>query len=474
MNVLFATSECAPFIKTGGLGDVAGALPLSLAKKNVNVSVIMPYYKTIKEKYSDKVEFVTSFDMSLSWRNLYCGILKYESGGVKYYFIDNEYYFNRPNIYGDYDDGEKFAYFSKAILASLNCIDDFPEVIHLNDWQTALVPVMKKAYYQDDESYSNIKTIFTIHNIEYQGKTELSFLNEVLGMSDTYMQYLNYGGCINFMYSAIMLADKVTTVSKTYAEEIKEPYFAHGLSEVLRQNWYKLRGVLNGIDTTIFDPVNDKNLYFNFSDDKLAGKYKNKAKLQQELGLDVDDTVPVLSMITRLVSHKGIDLVKFVMEEVLNKINIQLVILGTGSEEYENYFKYLQDKYPGRVSSNIKFDSALANKIYASSDMFLMPSQSEPCGLAQMISMRYGTLVIAREVGGLKDTVYPVDVSTSTIEGRGFTFKSYNASDMADAIYRACELYNQQEYWNILMRRVMKEDFSWDNSADEYINLYNL
>lgn len=469
MKILFAASEAAPFIKTGGLGDVAGALPAALKKKGAEVCVVLPLYEAVKEKFYDKLEYVTKFDVLLSWRALYCGVFKAKFNGVTYYFIDNEYYFKRKPAYGFYDDGERFAYFSKALLEMLSRIDFMPDVIHCNDWQTALVPVFLRGNYGHIPEYQRIRTVITIHNIEYQGKVPEDFIKNVIGVSDEYRNVLWYDDCVNFLKSAIVLADKITTVSETYAEEIKDPFYSHGLAAILNENTYKLSGIVNGIDNLAFNPKTDKYLWNKYDSGCLKNKQLNKIELQKKLGLNVDENVPVISMVTRLVGHKGIDLVKYVMEEMLTE-NIQFVLLGTGDQQYEEFFRYIGDKYPGRVSINITFNEELANQIYASSDLFLMPSKSEPCGLAQLICLRYGTVPIVREVGGLKDTIKPIN--PETLEGCGYTFKSYNAHDMLGAVKRAIELYYQKDKWNTVLTNIMNINNSWSVSAEKYMNVY--
>lgn len=470
MNVLFVTAESAPFMKTGGLGDVAYALPKALNIKGTQTRVVMPLYKRVKMNYMDKLEFVCEFTVPLSWRMAYCGVYTCENDGVIYYFLDNEYYFYRDNAYGDFDDGERYAYFSKASLEMLSHIDYYPDVMHINDWQTALVPLFLKAHYSHLEEYQKIKTVFTIHNIEYQGKMSYKVFTDILGVDDSFMQYINFENCVNFMYSAIRLSDRITAVSKTYAEEIQDAYFGNGLEKVLANNSYKLCGIVNGIDTDVFDPQTDPVLPRRYSIKSLHGKAINKVELQKELNLPQDAEIPMVSMVTRLVAHKGIDLVKFVLKEIVD-CGVQFVLLGTGDKEYEEFFKEMERQYPNNVKALIMFDATLANKIYAASDILLMPSKSEPCGLAQMIAMRYATVPVVRETGGLKDTVSPYNPETG--EGRGFTFKTSNAHDMLAAITRSLDIYCQKDKWKELIKKNMEEDFSWDNSAGEYIELYN-
>lgn len=470
MKLLFAASEGAPFIKTGGLGDVAYALPRALSEReDMEVTVVLPYYAAVKNKFADEMKFVCNFGVPLSWRNAYCGVFRAQRDKVTYYFIDNEYYFLRSSAYGDFDDGERFAFFSKAILEMLQHIGYYPDVIHLNDWQTALIPVFLKAHYGNLQPYQRIKTVFTIHNIEYQGKMPYTFCDEVLGLSAEYRQYLQYGDCLNFMVSAVKLADKVTTVSATYADEIKDAFFAHGLEHIMRDYSWKLSGIVNGIDMDSFDPETAKSIV-NFSVDDMSGKAENKAALQRDMNLPVRAEVPVIGMVTRLVSHKGLDLVEYIFDELMQR-EVQVVLLGTGDRRFEDFFRFMQWKYPTKVAANLKFDLALSNRIYASSDLFLMPSKSEPCGLAQMISMRFGTVPIVRETGGLKDTVIPYNQDNGT--GRGFTFKTYNAHDMLAAIDRAITMfYNDKKNFANVQRNGMTSDFSWAASAQKYVNLY--
>jgi starch synthase len=470
MKVLFATAEAAPYIKTGGLGDVMHALPLEVSKnKNASICVFLPYYKKIKENKDFDIEFITSFYTTLGWRKAHIGLFraKSKSRKLKYYFIDNEYYFGRDNLYGYFDDGERFAYFSKAVLEALAHIDFIPDVVHLNDWQTALVPVLLKLGMMAE--LKNIKTVFTIHNIEYQGKMPGEFAYEVLGFSGEQSSILMHDKCINLMKGAITCADKITAVSKTYSHEIKHAYYSHGLDEVLRENEHKLLGITNGIDTKLYNPETDKNLPVNYSAADIEKKKENKRYLQEMLKLEVNDNIPVIAMISRLVSHKGMELVAFIAHELL-KQDIQLAVLGTGDKRYEDLFRFLECSYPNKVSANIKFDLKLASRIYAGADMFLMPSKSEPCGLAQLIAMRYGTVPVVRETGGLFDTVPALD--TETMEGRGFTFKVYNAHDMLGAVNRCIDFYHDKEKWQKHIKNIMGYDSSWKSPALEYVSLY--
>lgn len=471
MNILFAASEAAPFIKTGGLGDVLHALPRQLAQEEgQQVSVVLPYYQRIKWDPRWQTEFVTSFGMYLSWRELHVGVFRTVRDGVTYYFIDNEYYFGgRGSVYGDYDDGERFAYFSKAVLEMLRRVGLFPDVLHCNDWQTALIPVLLKSSFSDDGRYHNIKTVFSIHNIEYQGKVAYGFLQEVLGLPQYWHNVLAMGDCLNFMKGAIEVADRVCTVSRTYSYEIRYAYFAHGLEGVLQRHAGKLSGIVNGIDFDVFNPETDPVLAVHYSYANVDKKQQNKAFLQQKLGLPLRDDVPVIAMVTRLVEHKGLDLVYGICDEWMQR-DMQLVAVGTGDGKYEDMLRYLAYTYPDKVSANLLFDPALANQVYAGADFFLMPSKSEPCGLSQLIAMRYGTIPIVRETGGLVDTVLPLDVET--LEGRGFTFKAYNAHDMLGAIDRALGFYHDPGKCRTAMAHIMQIDSSWAQPAREYLALY--
>ena len=480
MNILFAASEASPFIKSGGLGDVLGALPPELSKNgDVEVAVVLPYYAKIKNNSDSDIEYLNSFHMPLAWRNTYVGIFrsvlkqrgkgKQKGSNVTYYFIDNEDYFGRNELYGYPDDGERFAFFSKAILEMLQHIDFEPDIIHLNDWQTGFVPLYLKAVYRDIENYGKIRTVFTIHNIEYQGKAEADFLPYVLGIDEKWRDVASWDGLINAMKSAIVLCDKLTTVSETYAHEIRYAYFAHGLESIIDENRYKTCGIINGIDTNLFNPQKDANPDFKFKPSDLSGKAKCKARIQELFGLPVREDVPLVAMITRLVSHKGLELVEWVADN-LATMGIQLAVIGTGDKHYEDMFKFLTYVHPDTVSAKIMFDPSLATKLYAGSDFFLMPSKSEPCGLSQMIAMRYGSVPIVRETGGLVDTVSPLN--TETLEGTGFTFKVFNAHDMLGAVERAAEFFKDTEKLNKHRSAIMKTDTSWKIPAQKYKLLY--
>lgn len=467
MKVLYASSEALPFAMSGGLADVAGALPKALRKRFIGCRVVMPLYSSISEELRSKMTFVCSITVPVAWRRQYCGIFEAHIDGVIYYLIDNQYYFNREGMYGHYDDAERFAFFSRAVLEIIPYIGFTPDIIHCNDWQTALIPVYLDTFYKYDDLYKNMKTVFTIHNIQYQGKYGKELIGDVLGIPYERESIIEYDDCVNFMKGAIQCSNKVTTVSPTYSKEILDPYYSHGLDGILKEFTYKLTGIVNGIDVDIYNPETDNLIYKNFSADDMSGKAYNKQKLQEELGLPVRDNAPVIGIVTRLVKHKGLDLVKHVFEELL-KADIQFAILGSGEWEFENFFNEMAGKYPDKVGLRIGFNPQLAHRIYAGSDIFLMPSQSEPCGLAQMVALRYGTIPIVRETGGLNDTIS----DSGDGEGNGFTFKSYNAHDMQNTVWRAIAGYSDKQGWQTLRERAMKCDNSWGTSANAYIKLY--
>ena len=467
MKVLFASSEAYPFACSGGLADVAGALPKALRKRFVGCRIILPLYSTIPEELKQKMTFVCSVTVPVAWRRQYCGVFEAHLDGVIYYFIDNQYYFKRDGLYGYYDDAERYTFFSRAVLEVLPHIDFTPDIIHCNDWQTALIPVYLDAFYKQNEFYKDIKTVYTIHNIQYQGKFGHELLEDVLGLPAERRGIVEYDNCINFMKAAIQCADKVTTVSPTYAKEILTPYYSHGLDNILKEFTYKTTGIVNGIDVEVYNPETDKLIYKNFTVEDVSNKAVNKASLQEELGLPKKADTPVIGMVTRLVKHKGIDLVKCVFEELLQK-DVQFAILGSGEWEFETFFHEMSKKYPEKVGLKLGFNPQLAHRIYAGADIFLMPSQSEPCGLAQMVALRYGTIPIVRETGGLNDTIKDSHDGT----GNGFTFKNYNAHDMQYTISRALEGYKDKDGWSILRERAMKCDNSWKTSANAYIGLY--
>ncbi len=467
MNVLFAASEARPFIASGGLSDVIGALPKALNGAGCDCRVILPLYSDIPDKFREDMHRIAEINVQLGWRSLYCGLFEVEYNGVIFYFIDNEYYFKRNGIYGHFDDGERFAYFSKAVLEAVRVMDFEPEVIHCHDWQTGLIPTFRHLFYHSDPKIGKAKTIFTIHNIQYQGNYDMYFAEDVLGLAQDQRNLVEYDGRCNYMKAGIDRCDAISTVSPTYASEIQDPWFAWGMDRLLRERKYKLAGILNGIDTELYDPTADKDIPATFSKYDLSGKAKCKAELQKELGLEVDPTAMVIGMVGRLVSHKGLDLVKSVFEDILQK-PVQFAILGSGESSYEGFFRYMQERYPGKVSFVCGFIPALAKRIYAGSDVFLMPSKSEPCGLAQMIALRYGTVPIVRETGGLKDSIKDV----GGIKGNGFTFQTYNAHDMLDAVDRAYVLYQKPERWRETVLNALACDFSWSRSAHAYTRLY--
>ena len=468
MKVLYVASEAQPFAASGGLADVAGSLPRALRLRLIGCRIVMPLYDDIPQSLKDTMRFVTSFSVPVSWRRQYCGIFETRYNGVIYYFLDNQYYFKRQGLYGHYDDAERFAFFSRAVLEMLPYIDFKPDIIHCNDWQTALVPTYYNLFYAQNEWYRGIKTIFTIHNIQYQGKYGTELYEEVVGIPPHGRSILDCDGCINYMKGAIETANRVATVSPSYAWEIRDPWFSHGLDPILNARAWKLRGILNGIDTTSYNPATDIQLYAHYTADDLSGKAVNKQKLQERLGLEQNPDVPIIAMVTRLVSHKGLDLVKFALDQLMREEYVQFVILGSGDWEYESFFRSMHERYNGRLCACHGFIPELSRKIYAGADIFLMPSKAEPCGLSQMIALRYGTIPVVREVGGLRDSIQ--DSGTGT--GNGFTFANYDAMDMLGCIRRAIAGYWQKDGWKILVQRAMNSDNSWARSATEYINLY--
>lgn len=468
MKVLYAVSEARPFITSGGLGDVAGSLPQSLRKRLIGCRVVMPLYDAIPKELKDSMKFITHISVPVSWRRQYCGIFEARAGGVIYYLLDNQYYFKREGIYGHYDDAERFAFFSRAVLEIIPSLGFKPDVIHCNDWQTALVPVYYSTLYSELAGYENIKTVFTIHNIQYQGVYGKELLNDVLGLADRHYPLLEYDGDINLMKGGIECANMVTTVSPTYAREILDPWYSHGLDSILTTREWKIKGILNGIDTDVYNPEIDDEIFENYSLEKPEGKAANKAKLQEHMGLAQKEDVPLIGIVSRLVSHKGFDLVKTVLEEILSTVDMQMVVLGSGEWQYETFFKDMAEKYPDKLKVKIGFIPELAKKIYAGSDIFLMPSKSEPCGLSQMVALRYGTIPVVRKTGGLKDSV----TDSGDGKGNGFTFESYDAAALLHAINRAIEGYKNKDGWEILVERALSSDFSWGRSANEYIRMY--
>ena len=471
MKVLFAASEAHPFIKTGGLGDVMGALPKSLIKLGVDARVVIPKYKNIKDELKQKLQFVKWFTVPVGWRNQYCGVFQYQHNEVIYYFIDNEYYFNRDGLYGYFDDGERFAFFNRAVLEFIKEIDWQPDLINCNDWQTGMVPVLLNLEYKKDQFYSRIKTVFSIHNLLFKGSFSPKVLPELFGYD--YMPLVNgsveLDGSVSFLKGGLNYCDQITTVSKTYAEEIKTPQYGEGLDGFLRSKSYYLMGIVNGIDYEEFNPQDDKFIFKNFNINSINNKVENKLALQRELGLPPKKDTPMIGIISRLTHQKGCDLIVNMIDRLLQR-DIQVVILGTGDYWYEETFKNLQYRYPDKVSANIKFDNTLAHKIYAATDMFLMPSLFEPCGLGQLIALRYGSIPIVRETGGLKDTVYPYNKYNGV--GNGFGFKNFNSNELMQIIEYALTIYNDKNAWNNIIRQAMNSDNSWEKSATQYKWLY--
>ncbi|ERI91641.1 glycogen/starch synthase, ADP-glucose type [Clostridiales bacterium oral taxon 876 str. F0540] len=473
MKILFVASEAHPFMKTGGLGDVAYALPKALRKIGVDIRVIIPKYSDIKQEFKDKMHTLDTFNVPVGWRNQYGGLQYLEYDDIPFYFIDNEYYFKRPSSYGFYDDGERFAYFSRAVLEAVNHMVDFtPDVIHLNDWHTGMIAPIMKEHYKNNPRFKAIKTIFTIHNLQYQGVFPKETLGDLLSLGENYFSedMLKYYDGISFMKGGLNFSDKITTVSSSYAEEIKTPFYGEGLHGLMQVRSRDLSGIVNGIDTELFNPKEDNELFYNFDHNDISGKIKNKIELQKLLNLPVNENIPMIGMVTRLAGQKGIDLLAHVIEEIL-QLDLQLVVLGTGEHNYEEMLKYYAGVSSDKLSANITFNNTLAKRIYASSDMFLMPSLFEPCGIGQLLALRYGTLPIVRETGGLKDTVHPFNEYTN--EGNGFSFSNYNAHDMLYTIKRALGFYENKELWNNLVKNAMLEDNSWKKSALEYKKLYD-
>ena len=476
MKVLFVTAECWPFAKTGGLGDVSYALPKALKKEGVDIRVIMPKYVNIPKYLKDKMKKVAVFNVNVAWRNQYCGLLELELDGVKFYFIDNEFYFKREGeyayLYGYDDDVERFTFFSNAVLESLKRIDFYPDIMNLNDWHTGMIPLLLKEHYKGDDRYSNIKTMYTIHNLRYQGVFSNRHIEDTLSIPRFHLDEGNieYYGGINFMKAGIVYSDKVSTVSPTYANEIQTKYYGEGLDGLIKENGYKLKGIVNGIDYEINNPEFDKNIVCNFNIESIDNKIKNKIELQKILGLEINENIPMIGIVSRLVSQKGLDLLSYMMPEIVEE-DLQLVVLGTGEEQYQSMLNYYSGKYPNKVATILTFDAALAQQIYASSDMFLMPSLFEPCGIGQMIAMRYGSIPLVRETGGLKDTVIPYNKYTG--EGNGFSFANYNAHEMYYCIKSAIDIYKEDKNtWNNIVRSAMNTDNSWKKSAKEYLRAY--
>jgi len=470
MKVLYAASEALPFKSSGGLAEVAGSLPKALRRRFVGARVVMPLYDSIPQELRDSIKFLTHMVVPVAWRRQYCGIFEARANNVIYYLLDNQYYFKRGSqIYGHYDDAERFAFFSRAVLEILPHLGEFrPDVIHCNDWQTALVPVYQTTLYGQNEYYQGIKTVFTIHNIEYQGKYSLDLLQDVFGLSPHHAALVEHDGCVNLMKGAVECADAVTTVSPTYAGEILTPYYAHGLDTILNKRQYKLSGILNGIDVDGYNPETDPDIPANYGADNISGKAACKAALQQKMGLTEDPDAPLIGIVSRLVAHKGVDLIMAKLDELLLHSSAQLALLGSGELIYEDYFRGLAERFPGRVAACIDFIPALSRQIYAGSDLFLMPSKSEPCGLSQMIALRYGIIPVVRETGGLRDTVQDSGLG----RGNGFSFHDFNADELLRTLHRAIEGYKDRDGWSILIKRAMECDNSWGQSANEYIRLY--
>lgn len=465
-KVLFVASEARPFVATGGLADVIGSLPQALAKDaKYDIRVVLPLYSDVKVEFRRKMSFLGNIYVPLGWRNQYCGVFTCCENGVTYYFIDNEYYFKRPGCYGYYDDGERFAFFSRSALEILPFIGFYPDVLHCHDWQAALASVYLKTLYVNIPEYQQIRALFTIHNIEYQGKYSLEILEDLFGLSNDYRGLMEFDGCINLMKAAIECSEQFSTVSPTYAQEIQTAQYAHGLQDIIRKNAQKLTGILNGIDVDSYNPATDSALFSNFDANNLQNKAICKTEMQKMLSLPVKN-VPVIAMISRLVAHKGLELVKTVIEDILHE-DVQFVLLGTGDVAYEEYFKDLAHKYEGKVSANIAFNGDLSRKIYSGADIFLMPSVSEPCGLSQMIASRYATVPLVRETGGLYDSIKPYGAG-----GNGFTFASCNAYDMLYVMHEALDTYKNTEAWQALMKKAATTDFSWSRSANDYKALY--
>ena len=469
VKVLFVAAEAVPFVKTGGLADVIGSLPKELLKEGIDARVILPKYGDIPERYREMMTPVASFEANVGWRQKYCGVEQLEHQGITYYFIDNEQYFKRKGLYGHYDDGERFAFYSSAVLASIPYLDFTPDIIHCHDWHTAVVPVLLNAHYR--HMYPNLRTIFTIHNLKYQGVFHPHVLGDLLGLGQEYFaaDKMEFFGAVNYMKGGLVYADVLTTVSRTYAEEIQMAYYGEKMDGMLRSRAEQLHGIVNGIDYEYYDPQKDPHVAVPYTWRSPKRKAQNKVKLQEHVGLPANPNVPVIAIISRLVEAKGLDLIARVFEDIL-KQDIQLVVLGTGESHYEGMFQAAAQLYPDKVSTNIFFDETLAHKIYAGADIFLMPSQFEPCGIGQLIALRYGTLPVVRETGGLKDTVRSYNPETG--EGNGFTFANYNAHDMMYTLNWALELYQQEEKWRALVTQAMKNDYSWRQSAKQYVALY--
>lgn len=472
MKVLYAASEAVPFCKTGGLADVAGSLPPALAAQGVETAVILPLYRRVKERFADQLTFLCYDYVDLAWRHAYCGLFSLKKDGVTWYFLDNEQYFGRPELYGCADDGERFGFFSRAVVKMLDHLDFWPDVIHCNDWQTALIPIYLKDDGVREERYRSVRTVLTIHNIEYQGRYDPYCLGGLFGLDRGWVDdgTLLLDGDLNLLKGAILTADAVNAVSPTYAQELKNPYFAHRMEGILTQCGYKLSGVLNGIDMKLYDPAADPRIAANYTAENISGKAADKAALQKALGLRPEPETPIIAMVSRLVTHKGLDLIREVMGDIM-ELPVQFVLLGSGDAAYEDFFRHAAERWPERMAIRLGYDEALSMAIYAGADLFLMPSRSEPCGLSQMIAMRYGTVPIVRETGGLKDTVQPYEAWRDA--GTGFTFANYSSADMLHVIREAVYLYKDYpDAFARLRRRAMERDFSWNRSAGDYLKIY--
>ena len=472
MKILYIASEAAPFVKTGGLADVAGSFPKALKENGCDIRVVVPLYSSIAHEFRSKMKDIGFFYVELGWRRQYAGVLSYEHEGVTFYFIDNEYYFKRYNIYGELDDHERFIFFSKAATILPKYLYFKPDIIHSNDWHTGLVPLYIKDFARGDGFYREIKSVFTIHNLKYQGVFSDFILGDVAGLSREYYNEfgLKYYDSINLMKAGIVYSDRLTTVSKTYAQEIKSSYFGEGLEDTLRSQEYKLSGIVNGLDYKVYDPLTDKNIEENYNKDNLSEKIHNKLALQKLYDLPIKEDIPVIAMVSRLVAMKGLDLVRHILDELLQE-DIQFILLGTGDKEYENMFNHFQVKYPEKVASRIYFNEKESHLTYAGSDMLIMPSMSEPCGLSQLIALRYGTIPIVHEVGGLKDTVIPYNEYTG--EGNGFSFANFNAHEFLFTIKKALKLYQDKDRWKDLMIQAIESKHDWDKSSKEYLQLYS-
>lgn len=474
-KILFIGAEVMPFAATGGLGDVLGSLPTALRASHADcdVRVVMPLYGAIGDQWRRQMKQEAVFEVNLAWRRLYCGVYSLVKDGVTYYFIDNEYYFRRDTLYGCYDDGERFAYFCMAALEMLDKIGFYPDILHAHDWQAALSLVYLDTQFRHREGYKFIKTVFTIHNIEYQGQYDFAILGDVFSLGENARNVVEYGGCINLMKGAIVCANVVSTVSPQYAKEICTPEFAHGLDKVICENSYKLCGILNGIDYRYYDPENDPVIPAKFGAENIDGKCKNKLALQESLGLPPKKDTPMLALISRLASHKGLDLVKEIAYSVLSEMDVQLVVLGKGEGEYEAFFRELERQFPDKMRALITYDRDLSKKIYAATDIFLMPSRSEPCGLSQMIASRYGAIPVVRETGGLFDSIHGYWEKDGQLFGNGFTFANYVPHELYDRIKAAVALYSDREKCRSFVKQIMNVDFSWNCSAEKYMNMYH-